>query len=306
MPVGKARKDPIRTATRTTGAAGADRRRSSFWVRKGRIPRRHGDTRTITLQHTHRDDSITVTFKRNGRYDDEGLKKLNYFLRDWRTDDVTTMDPQLFDAVWEVVREFGPDKVGPHRFVVPLAARPTRCCVSRSSGVARHSPAHAGQGDGFLYSRRAAGTNCAKPACACSAAASVFIRPQARPSCIWTSAMCGMWPRMTREQLARVFPDGRTVHLPIDGKPLAGFALAQADIEKRESLAVDLRGRAHCRQRHEEAGQSALQAVRLQAEGRRRGRFETRRARGPGAGRQCGAARTRQYLCRPAPGQARS
>jgi hypothetical protein len=43
------------------------------------------------------------------------------------------------------------------------------------------------------------------------------------------------WPRMTREQLARVFPDGRTVHLPADGKPLAGFALAQADLARRES-----------------------------------------------------------------------
>jgi hypothetical protein len=43
------------------------------------------------------------------------------------------------------------------------------------------------------------------------------------------------WPRMTREQLARVFPDGRTVHLPTDGKPLAGFALAQAELAKRGS-----------------------------------------------------------------------
>ncbi|MET0867569.1 MAG: DUF882 domain-containing protein, partial [Pseudorhodoplanes sp.] len=43
------------------------------------------------------------------------------------------------------------------------------------------------------------------------------------------------WPRMTREQLAKVFPDGRTVHLPTDGKPLAGFALAQAEIDKRAS-----------------------------------------------------------------------
>ena len=29
-----------------------------------------------------------------------------------------------------------------------------------------------------------------------------------------------MWPRMTRDQLVRVFPDGRTVHIPSDGKPL--------------------------------------------------------------------------------------
>ena len=41
------------------------------------------------------------------------------------------------------------------------------------------------------------------------------------------------WPRMTHDQLARVFPDGRTVHVPTDGKPLKGYELARADIEKR-------------------------------------------------------------------------
>ena len=28
------------------------------------------------------------------------------------------------------------------------------------------------------------------------------------------------WPRMTHDQLAKLFPDGRTVHVPSDGKPL--------------------------------------------------------------------------------------
>jgi hypothetical protein len=41
------------------------------------------------------------------------------------------------------------------------------------------------------------------------------------------------WPRMNPDQLARVFPDGRTVHIPSDGKPLRNYALALADIEKR-------------------------------------------------------------------------
>src|SRR5258708_6824891 len=38
---------------------------------------------------------------------------------------------------------------------------------------------------------------------------------------------------MTHDQLARVFPDGRTVHVPSDGSPLKGYELARADIEKR-------------------------------------------------------------------------
>jgi hypothetical protein len=43
------------------------------------------------------------------------------------------------------------------------------------------------------------------------------------------------WPRMTHDQLARVFPNGRTVHVPSDGQPLSGYALALADIERRGS-----------------------------------------------------------------------
>ena len=45
------------------------------------------------------------------------------------------------------------------------------------------------------------------------------------------------WPRMTHDQLARVFPNGRTVHVPSNGQPLSGYALALADIEKRGSSA---------------------------------------------------------------------
>jgi hypothetical protein len=38
---------------------------------------------------------------------------------------------------------------------------------------------------------------------------------------------------MTYDQLAKVFPDGRTVHVPTSGTPMKGYELAKADIEKR-------------------------------------------------------------------------
>src|SRR5690606_26155665 len=39
------------------------------------------------------------------------------------------------------------------------------------------------------------------------------------------------WPRMTRAQLKELFPDGRTMHLPNDGKPLSqdGYQIALAE-----------------------------------------------------------------------------
>jgi uncharacterized protein YcbK (DUF882 family) len=61
-----------------------------------------GDTRTLTFHHLHTGEDITVTFKRNGRYDDAALKKLDWFMRDWRKEQSTSMDPHLFDVLWEV------------------------------------------------------------------------------------------------------------------------------------------------------------------------------------------------------------
>ena len=49
------------------------------------------------------------------------------------------------------------------------------------------------------------------------------------------------WPRMTRAQLKKVFPDGRTLHLPTDGKPLSneGRAYAQAQWTKCRTVPCD-------------------------------------------------------------------
>src|SRR5262249_5277452 len=66
-----------------------------------------GETRTLTLHHTHTGEDLTITFRRNGRYGDAALQKLNWFLRDWRRDEPTKMDPRLFDIVWEVYQELG-------------------------------------------------------------------------------------------------------------------------------------------------------------------------------------------------------
>jgi hypothetical protein len=43
------------------------------------------------------------------------------------------------------------------------------------------------------------------------------------------------WPRMTREQLVRVFPNGNTLHVPSDGKPLPGYAEALAAYKARKA-----------------------------------------------------------------------
>ena len=67
----------------------------------------NGDTRTLSFLHTHTNETATVTFRRNGRYDQDALNQINWLLRDWRVEQSTKMDPRLFDIVWEVYREVG-------------------------------------------------------------------------------------------------------------------------------------------------------------------------------------------------------
>ena len=193
----------------------------------------NGDTRAISLQHTHRDDDITVTFKRNGRYDDDGLKKLNYFLRDWRNDDQTRMDPQLFDILWEVTPRGRTPRSRSTSSRPTARPPPTRCCAGARRGVAQFSQHMLGKAIDFnipgvsIEELRVAGLRLQRGGVGFYPGSFVHV----------DVGSVRHWPRMTHDQLARVFPNGRTVHVPSDGQPLSGYALALADIEKRGTSA---------------------------------------------------------------------
>jgi uncharacterized protein YcbK (DUF882 family) len=190
------------------------------------------ETRTLSFHHTHSQEDLTVTFKRDGRYDEEALKQLNHFLRDWRTQDQTTMDRHLFDILWEVYRDVDGKK--PIQIISSYRSPATNAMLRRrSSGVARFSQHMLGHAmdmfipDVPLEQIRFAGLRLQRGGVG-------FYPTSGSPFVHLDTGSIRHWPRMTHDQLARVFPDGRTVHVPTDGKPLAGYQLAMADIEKRD------------------------------------------------------------------------
>ena len=97
-----------------------------------------GDTRTISLHHLHTGENLTITYKRDGRYDEEALKKLNWLLRDWRANKDIKMDPRLIDTIWEVGRELNVQ--GPVQIVCGYRSPGTNAMLRRrSNGVAQFS-----------------------------------------------------------------------------------------------------------------------------------------------------------------------
>jgi uncharacterized protein YcbK (DUF882 family) len=190
-----------------------------------------GDTRTLSFHHLHTGEDITITFKRNGRYDDAALKKLDWFMRDWRKEQSVSMDPHLFDLLWEAYREV--DATAPIQVVCGYRSPETNSMLrARSSGVAELSQHTAGHAMDFFI-----------PGVALDKLRSVGLRMQrggvgfypssGSPFVHLDTGTVRHWPRMTHDQLVKIFPDGRTVHVPSDGVPLKNYALALADVEAR-------------------------------------------------------------------------
>lgn len=188
--------------------------------------------RTLYLYHTHTGQTASFTFKRNGQYDQKVLRELNIFLADWRTKEPTKMDPALFDLLWEVYQEVGGRQ--PYNIVSSYRSPKTnKMLASRSSGVADNSQHMRGKAmDVFIP-----GVNLSKlreTAMKHQVGGVGFYPTSGSPFVHMDTGNVRAWPRMTRAQLKKVFPDGRTLHLPTDGKPLSseGRAYAQAQWTK--------------------------------------------------------------------------
>ncbi|KFC69744.1 putative exported protein [Devosia sp. LC5] len=193
------------------------------------VPAHAATERAIYLYYTHTKETARIVFKRNGQYVQSGLNELNYFLRDWRRNEPARMDPRLFDLVWEVYQEVGATQ--PINVVSAYRSPKTNEMLrATSSGVAENSQHTKGHAMDFFI-----------PGIPLSKLRAVAMRKQVggvgfyptsgSPFVHLDTGSVRAWPRMTRAQLKDIFPDGRTMHVPTDGKPLSqeGYQIALAE-----------------------------------------------------------------------------
>ena len=191
------------------------------------------ETRTLKLHFVHTGERAEITFKKNGRYLPDGLKKLNVFLRDWRRNEPTKMDPRLFDLVWQVYQTAG----GRDYITVVSAYRSpatNSMLRSRTRGVAKSSQHTLGKAMDFFI-----------PGVPLKKVRDTAMRYQiggvgyyptsGSPFVHLDVGSVRHWPRLSRRELLAVFPDGKTIHVPTDGKPLPGYEQALAAYEARKA-----------------------------------------------------------------------
>ncbi|QPB19070.1 DUF882 domain-containing protein [Rhizobium sp. 007] len=194
-----------------------------------------GETRSLKLYFIHTGEKAVITYKRNGRFDPKGLGQLNRFLRDWRKNQPTKMDPHLFDLIWEVYRQSGSrDYIN---VVCGFRSPATNSMLksrSRNSGVAEKSQHMLGKAMDFfipdvkLAKLRAIGMKM-------QVGGVGFYPKSGSPFVHMDVGGVRAWPRMSRQELAQLFPNGNTIHIPSDGKPLPGYQQAMADYKRRVS-----------------------------------------------------------------------
>ncbi|MCU0831984.1 MAG: DUF882 domain-containing protein [Rhizobiaceae bacterium] len=189
-------------------------------------PEARAETRTLKLYYTHTREKAEVTFKRNGRYLPEGLKKANHMMRDWRRNQPTKMDPKLLDLLWEVYKEAGArDYI---HIVSGYRSPATNAMLRRTRGGQAEKSQHmVGKAVDFFI-----------PGVKISKLRAIALRKQGggvgyyprsgSPFVHIDTGRVRHWPRMSRSELVAVFPNGKTLHVPSDGKPLPGYEAALA------------------------------------------------------------------------------
>ena len=191
----------------------------------------NGDTRTIYLYHVHTGESIAATFRVDGQYDRAVLEKLNWFLRDWRTDAPTKMNPKLFDVIWETYRETGSRQ--PIHIVSAYRSPETNAMLRRRSrAVAEHSQHILGKAMDMHYTDVSM-SKVREIAMRLQRGGVGYYPTAGTPFVHLDVGSVRAWPRMSYQELARLFPDGKTVHLPTNGQPMARYDEARAEIEAR-------------------------------------------------------------------------
>lgn len=190
-------------------------------------------SRSLKLYFVHTREKAEIVYKRNGRYDRAGLKRINNLLRDWRRNEPTNMDPRLLDVIWEAYRQSGSRS---YIHVVSAYRSPATNSMlrKRSRGVANKSQHMLGKAMDF-YLPDVKLKNLRNIGLKLQAGGVGYYPRSGSPFVHFDVGRVRHWPGISRSELASVFPSGKTLHVPSDGRPLPGYEQAMAAYKVRQS-----------------------------------------------------------------------
>lgn len=94
--------------------------------------------RSLSFHHTHTSENLDIVYYENGHYLSEELQLINRFLRDFRTEDVFPIEPQLMDILYAL--KMANDSSGTYEVISGFRSPKTNNDLRRQGkGVAKKS-----------------------------------------------------------------------------------------------------------------------------------------------------------------------
>jgi uncharacterized protein YcbK (DUF882 family) len=96
------------------------------------------DRRSLSFVHTHTGETLSTTYFQDGNYFAPSLERINHLLRDFRTNEVHSIDPAVIDILFDVQAKANHE--GPFEVISGYRSPQTNAALRRqSSAVAEHS-----------------------------------------------------------------------------------------------------------------------------------------------------------------------
>lgn len=174
--------------------------------------------RTIWIYNIHTKETLKTVYKRSGKYIPSAMKKVNHIMRDWRRNEPRIMRPDLIDLMWEMHTQLGSSK--PIFLISGYRSAKTNNKLRKTRGgqakKSRHIlgmaadvhfpdiPIRELRDSALIRQRGGVG----------------YYPTSGLPFVHMDVGRVRHWPRISRPQLAALFPSGRSKHVPRGGRPL--------------------------------------------------------------------------------------
>lgn len=193
--------------------------------------------RQISFYHIHTQETLTVTFKKDGQFIPEALAKINHIMRDWRKNQEIKIDPETIDLAWEMHQELGSRE--PINIICGYRSPETNEMLRKTRGGQASQSQHM-TGKAIDITFPDVPLKRMRYSALIRERGGVGYYPTSGiPFVHIDTARVRSWPRLPRYELALVFPEGHSKHMPADGGPItpADVRIAQS---KYHDLAVQV------------------------------------------------------------------
>ena len=195
------------------------------------------DQRTISIYNIHTKETVSAVYRRNGQYLPAGMKQVNHAMRDWRQNEATEMDPALVDILWEVHSELGSKE--PIHLISGFRSRKTNDNLRETAGGQAKNSRHIMGKAADVHFPDIPIKRLRYSALIREKGGVGYYPTSAIPFVHLDTDRVRHWPPMPRYELALLFPNGQSKHVPSDGQPITKDDVRVAQSRHKE-LAVQI------------------------------------------------------------------